>query len=110
MKNYILRSIDPNEWFESVLVELTTEQKLLLQNRELRESVDFKELQQFISDNRNILVTDIDIIGILNNKFEEIRPDDDFIFIGLNISINENGDKRGILNYRVSDNHQQVRF
>ena len=109
MKNYNLKSVNPNVWEELVKVELSEEQKTFLQNREMRNSIEMKELHQFIADNRKVAVSDESVINVLNAKFDEIKPDGDFIFIGLNLSL-ENETARGILNYRSGETHKQIRF
>jgi hypothetical protein len=104
-QNYQLKSIEPNVWTKQVHVELTDEQKAIIQTRD-REAIT--ELNKELAPLRTGTPTEEEIT-MLDEIFNEIKPTEEFTFIGLSVTIEEEK-SRGILNYRIGEEHLQKRF
>ena len=106
MKN--LQSTVEGTWIELKQVQLTEEQKTLLQSREESDKEAIIALMAEIKALREVEAQEEDAV-LAQAKYEEVKPilkeTDVYQLISFDISNNT-----GILNCRVNGEHKQIRF
>jgi hypothetical protein len=108
MKN--LQSTTEGTWVELKQVELTEEQKTLLQSKKESDKEAIKALFAEIKALREVEAQEEDAV-LAQAKYEAIKlslklkETDVYQLISFNISNNT-----GILNYRINGEHKQIRF
>jgi hypothetical protein len=106
MKN--LQSTTEGTWVELKQVQLTEEQKILLQSKEESDKEAIAALFAEIKALREVEAQEEDVV-LAQAKYEEVKPilkeTDVYQLISFNISNNT-----GILNCRVNGEHKQIRL
>jgi len=111
MKNF--QSTTEGTWIELLPVQLTEEQKTLMMSTKEEDKEAKKALQETIKSQREGSV-DIEKEGELNSFYNSIKPElkenDVYQLIAIDVAEKDNGGFSGILNCRVNTEHKQVRF
>ena len=111
MKN--LQATTEGIWVEIVNVVLTEEQNILLRSHDESFKEDKITLLKYIRDNKEklALTADINIVQAVYDKFKNtILATDKYQLISADLSIGNQNEVKGIINYRVNDNHLQLRY
>ena len=108
MKKY--KSNKEGQWFEVIQFTLSEEQKELLASRKPSDIAKQTELRELISS-KSIQSVDAETINNLINFYDSIRPKDrNYKLISCDIYQNKEKTFSGILNYRINNEHKQLRF
>lgn len=102
-------SIVEGTWIESVLVELTEQQKTLSMSKEESDKDAKLELREWIKSQKERQVnktTSSKLTTLYNSKKPELKETDVYELISADI----NEDLNGIINCRVNGEHNQIRF
>lgn len=107
MKKY--KSVEVGKWYEVLEYHLTEEQKELLASRKPKDIKAQSELKKLIEEQSKGEVNETDLEK-LNIFYKEIKPTQrNSKLISCDIVETVEG-YSGILNYRVSSEHKQIRF
>ncbi|MTK53308.1 hypothetical protein [Paludibacter sp.] len=108
MKN--LHTDDGQLWKELKQVTLTPEQTAVLESGN---SDKISQVMDFVRDNSMTDASDSDV-SVANAAYEANKPvlkeKDVYQLIAIDVTIADNTAKSGIINCRINDEHQQVRF
>lgn len=111
MKTY--QSTTEGQWIELKGVELTQEQKELLRSRKEEDKEQQQELYLWIKSQKEGEVEEgkvEELISFYNSVKPELKEEDTYQLISIDLSEKEDGKKVGILNCRVNGEHKQIRF
>ena len=109
MKNY--KSITEETWVEVLKVELTEEQKALMDSTNEEDREAKIALAQSIKDQREAQLPE-DKVAELVSFYNTIKPvlKEADVYQLISADISESDAFKGILNYRVNGEHIQIRF
>jgi predicted RNA-binding protein len=111
----IYTSKEENTWVSMNFIQLSKEQMDLLPKRKETTqplTQEALELLDYINQNRWTTIEGIkkdQLISFYNNLISEI-PEEDYQLISIDINEKIDGVFKGILNYRLKDEHKQIRF
>jgi len=106
MKNYQL--VNEGAWIEILKVELTEEQKAILLSGD-----DKKDLLSLIKSQREGEMSNEkkdSLSAFYDSVKPELKEEDIYELISIDVSDKEDGIFKGILNCRINEEHIQIRF
>lgn len=111
MKN--IQSIEEGKWFELVSVELTEDEKnILFSNDDANAAEKAALIQKINADGKKSVSATI--ASKAKAKYNEIKPSlketDVYELIGADFIYDDSNITSGILNYKINEEHKQVRF
>jgi len=113
MKNF--QSLVEGSWVQLLPVNLTDEQKTLIMSTKEEDKEVKKSLMENIKSEKELAVEASKLNELVayydNLKLAlELKPEDVYSLISVNIAEVGAGEYRGIVNYRVGKEHKQYRF